>query len=93
MAQNLPGALIRPTLQSGLKKIGRQKKSGMPYFQAPNIHFFSFLKFDPYFAIILNPILVDAKLEAISSNFTYEKMRKKSQLRYYLFQDNNFKTA
>ena len=35
MAQNLPGGLIRPILQSGLKKIGGQKKSGIPYFQAP----------------------------------------------------------
>ena len=37
MAQNLPGGQIRPTLQSGLKKLWGQKKSEIPYFQAPDI--------------------------------------------------------
>ena len=35
MGQNLPGGQIRSTLQSGLKKRGGQKKSVIPYFQAP----------------------------------------------------------
>ena len=35
MDQNLPEGLIRPTLQSGLKKFGGQKKLGIPYFQVP----------------------------------------------------------
>ena len=39
MAQNLPGAKIRLTLQSELKKLGGQKKSEIPYFQAPGIKF------------------------------------------------------
>ena len=34
MAQNFPGGLIRPTPQSGLKKLGGQKNSGIHYFQA-----------------------------------------------------------
>ena len=37
MAQNLPGGQSRLTLQSGLKKLGGQKKSGIPYFQAPGV--------------------------------------------------------
>ena len=37
MAQNLPGDPIRAILQSGLKKLGGQKKSGIPYVQAPII--------------------------------------------------------
>ena len=37
MAQNLPEGLTRPTLQSGLKKLEVQKKSGFPYFQVPVI--------------------------------------------------------
>ena len=37
MTQNLPGGLVRPILQSGLKKLGGQKKSGIPYFQAPSV--------------------------------------------------------
>ena len=35
MAQNLPEGLIRPTLQSEKKILGAQKKSGIPFFQAP----------------------------------------------------------
>ena len=35
MAQNLPGGLIRPTLQYKLKKNLGVKKSGIPNFQAP----------------------------------------------------------
>ena len=35
IAQNLPGGLIWPTLQSEKKIFGGQKKSGIPYFQAP----------------------------------------------------------
>ena len=41
MAQNLPGGLIRSTLQFELKKLGGQKKSGIPYFQAPNAKLFN----------------------------------------------------
>ena len=40
MAQILSGGLIRPTLESEKKIFGGQKKSGIPYFQAPNILFF-----------------------------------------------------
>ena len=37
MAQNLLGDIIWSTLQSELKKLGGQKKSGIPYLQAPII--------------------------------------------------------
>ena len=77
MAQNFPGALIRPTLQSGLRKLEVEKSRDFLIFRSLIYTFFSFLKFDPYFALILYPILVDAKHERITSNFTFEKMRKK----------------
>ena len=41
MAQNLPLGLLIRSLQSGLKKVGGQKKSGIPYFQAPSVTFTS----------------------------------------------------
>ena len=59
MAQNLPGCLLRPTLQSGFKKLGGQKKSGTPYFQA---YFWSRYK-------IPNEALESSQYNAIRSSY------------------------